>query len=107
MKKRLEIFGKLFFLVAAFDLLKSIVLGGATIVNWHSFVHAGWVTVAILMIFAAAKFEARFFRRLLFVMYFLVFLTALLNQYLFFSDILNYNCMLFNLVLTAVFFFAY
>jgi len=87
------------------DLLKFLSVGGPNIINWNSFVHPAWVVTAIvLLVISTYLYSLRIW---FFGIYFIVFAVALLNQYLHFSEILTYNCMLFNLVFVSLYLMSY
>lgn len=101
---RLFIFGILFAAALAFDFLKYQFIGGDTIANWWEWAHTVWVVFAPVSIFLAVFIPS--LRNVFLILYTAVFAAALFNIYYPFSDILTYNCMLFNLVLATAYFFA-
>jgi len=105
---RLFIFAGLFLAVIIFDLLKFLAAGKPTIVNWDitwpTIVHPIWVSLAICSMFAAAFFPRA--QNVVLVIYLLIFIASLANVYLAFTTVLSYWCMIFNLVLVSVFYFA-
>lgn len=102
--KLLAFFG-LFSLAVVGDWLKFEILGGPNIINWHSLVHPAWVFSALFFLAVGIAAEKRIIWQSLFGLYLAIFLAALLNQYYFFTALLTYNCMLFNLVFVAIYFF--
>lgn len=104
-QKRLIIFGSSFFAIVILDGLKFIAVGGPNIINWHSFIHPGWVFVTLALFFLGVWRNTRIVWKALFGIYLVVFLFALANQYVPFSSVLTYNCMLFNLIFVSLYFF--
>lgn len=101
---RLLIFGILFTVVLAFDFAKYYFLGGSTIANWWEWGHTLWVLGAgisfILSVFIPTL------RTVFLILYTSVFAITLGDVYYSFSELLTYNCMLFNLSLATAYFFA-
>jgi hypothetical protein len=104
-KKRLTTFATILSLLVVFDAVKALTLGGPAILNWHSFVHPFWVIVAAALYFAGVKINAKWFWNVLLTVYSVTFIAALANQYAPFTDILTYNCMLFNLIFVPLYLF--
>lgn len=104
-KKRLKIFVTILALLVVLDAIKFLTIGGATIINWHSFIHPFWVIVAALLYFAGDVIKAKWFWNVLLGIYSIVFIAALVNQYIPFTDSITYNCMLFNLVFVPLYLF--
>lgn len=102
--KRVRIFAILAFFLVFFDLVKFYIVGGPNIINWNSLVHPLWVFVGFGSLLAATFIQKAFLTKTFFWIFFSVFCVALLNQYLNFSEILTYNCMLFNALLVAIYF---
>lgn len=102
--RKILTFSLLGFLLVFFDLAKFYSVGGPNIINWHSFVHPAWVFFGFGSLLAAARIQKDFLARSFFWIFFTVFCAALLNQYLNFSEILTYNCMLFNAIFVALYF---
>lgn len=103
---RTRTFAILAFLLVFFDLAKFWFIGGPNIINWHSFVHPAWVFFGFGSLLIANIIQRVFFTKILFWVFFTIFCAALLNQYLNFSEILTYNCMLFNAIFVAIYFTA-
>lgn len=106
LKSRQIVFGGMLALLIVFDFIKYQLAGFPAIINWQSFWHPGWVIVALILFWTTILLNKKWLWRFSFLVYFLVFLAALLNQYIYFWEVLTYNCMLFNLVFTAVYFFS-
>lgn len=80
------------------DLIKFFAIGGATIVNWYSTIHPFWVFLAIVLLFMAAGRKSNTFSNALFGLYLVIFFASYINQYIPFTPVLTYNCMLFNAI---------
>lgn len=104
-KKRLRIFTTVLFLLLVFDAIKFLTYGGVTIINWNSFIHPFWVITAAVLYFIGSLVNEKWVWNVLLVVYSVVFITALVNQYVPFTDILTYNCMLFNLFFIPLYLF--
>lgn len=102
--RRVLIFALIGFLLILFDWIKFLMIGEPNIVNWHSFVHPAWVFFGFGSLLLAWFFRSKVLWRGFFWLFFAVFIAALLNQYLSFSEILTYNCMLFNAIFVAIYF---
>lgn len=102
--KRLLIFALIFAAAISVDAIKFLAVGKPTVVNWESFVHPAWVITASIVLFLAVYFPST--GRVAFWVYFIIFFAAYINVYLSFSETLTYFCMIFNLVLTSVYFFS-
>lgn len=106
--KRLLLFVGLFSATIAFDLVKYLVAGKPTLVNWDpvwpTLVHPIWVLTAVAFMFASVFYPK--VQKTAFFIYLIIFLASLANVYLAFTTILSYWCMIFNLVLVAIFFLA-
>ena len=102
--KKLFWFATVFVTLIVLDGAKFLIAGKPTVVNWESFVHPAWVILAVIVLLASAFYKP--LQRLAFWAYLLVFAASYLNIYLAFTEVLTYFCMIFNLVLTTVFFFA-
>lgn len=106
----IQVHRPLFFFAALFgasvvlDALKFVAFGKPTLINWESFVHPAWVVLAGIALFLAA-YSNRVRQAALYI-YLVIFAASYLNVYLGFTEVLTYWCMIFNLVLTAVFFFT-
>ena len=96
-------YASLFLLVISADALLSL-FGQNRIVNWASAVHAGWVTVSVLMMLGAVYGPKKFFY-FPYALHGLVFFLAFSNQFFTWNPVFNYSCMLFNLALFTVYFF--
>lgn len=92
-------------LMIAFDGAKFILVGGPGIINWNSFIHPAWVITAFATISLISYFLRPWMTYSAFFVYLFIFALSLLNQYLQFTPVLTYNCMLFNLVFTSIYFF--
>ena len=103
-KNRLLIFASIFALAIIIDAIKFLIDGKPTVVNWETFVHPAWVITASIVLFLSVFFPL--VKRAAFWVYFAIFLASYLNIYLSFTETLTYFCMIFNLVLTSVFFFS-
>lgn len=90
--------------MVVFDLGRFLLGGGPNIVNWHSFIHPSWVVLALVLLTVAAVVDRRLLWRALFGIYFLTFFISYLNQYFGVTDILTYNCMLFNAIFATAFY---
>ena len=101
---RVCVFAVLFAAFVVLDGIKFLIAGKPTIVDWETFVHPAWVIVAGITLLVAAFYPSA--QRAAFWVYLLVFIASYVNVYLAFTEVLTYFCMIFNLVLTAVFFFA-
>jgi hypothetical protein len=104
-KKRLKIFVAVLSLLVVFDAAKFLTVGGATIINWHSFVHPFWVILAAILYFAGTVINAKWFWNTLLALYAAVFIAALINQYIPFTDVITANCTLFNLIFIPLYLF--
>ena len=104
-KKRLRIFAAILSLLVVFDAFKFFAIGGATIINWHSFVHPFWAILAAVLYFAGAMLNRRWFWNTLLALYSIVFVTAVINQYVPFTTVITANCALFNLVFIPLYLF--
>jgi len=104
-QKRLIIFASLFSLAVVVDGIKFLSVGGPNIIDWPSIVHPAWVIIAITLLFVGIFFDRLVVWQTLFGIYFLVMIASLLNQYIPFTTILTYNCMLFNLTFATLYFF--
>lgn len=104
-KKRLKIFVTVLSLVVLFDAVKFLTIGGATIINWHSFVHPFWVLLAATLYFSGALINKKWFWNALLAVYSIVFLAAIVNQYVPFTDVITANCTLFNLIFVPLYLF--
>ncbi|OGF49019.1 hypothetical protein A3G55_02460 [Candidatus Giovannonibacteria bacterium RIFCSPLOWO2_12_FULL_44_25] len=104
MRKRLAIYAALFGTVVLFDWLKFVYVGGPNIINWNSLAHPVWVATTLVILSIAVFQPRREIISVAFLLYFAVFATTLLNQYLHFYETLTYNCMLFNLVFATMFY---
>lgn len=80
------------------DLAKFWAIGGATIVNWYSTIHPLWVFIAIVLLFIGARRDRRTLSNALFGLYLVIFFASYINQYIPFTSVLTYNCMLFNAI---------
>lgn len=104
-KKRLKIFVTILLLLVVFDAAKFLTFGGTTIINWYSFIHPFWVFIAVVLYFTGTKINAKWFWNVLLCVYSVVSVAALINQYISFTNVLTYNCMLFNLVFIPLYIF--
>ncbi len=104
-KKRLKIFVTILSLVVVFDAIKFLTVGGATIINWHSFIHPFWVIAAAALYFTGAVINKKWFWNTLLAIYIVVFMIALVNQYVSFTDVVTANCTLFNLIFIPLYLF--
>ena len=104
-KKRLKIFVTVLSLVVVFDAVKFLTVGGATIINWHSFIHPLWVILAVVLYFAGTIIHAKWFWNMLLALYSVIFIVALVNQYVPFTDVITANCTLFNLIFIPLYLF--
>ena len=95
----------IFAAVVAVDWVLYRTIGGPNIINWRSFVHPAWVIGALALLGVGVAMWRRRVWQTLFGLYFTVFVVALLNQYLSFTEVLTYNCMLFNLVFVTLYCF--
>lgn len=103
-QRKILTFSLLGFLLVFFDLAKFYGVGGPNIINWHSFVHPAWVFFSFGSLLGATLVQEALLTKTLFWIFFSVFCAALLNQYLNFSEILTYNCMLFNAIFVAIYY---
>lgn len=105
-KTRLIIFCGAFASVVFADWVRFTFLDGVEIVNWTSFAHPAWVIGTLTLLFIGIFWTGgnRHWWTLLFWLHLLVVVAALANQYLAFWDLLTYNCILFNLIFTALYF---
>lgn len=101
---RLLLFALLFAGAITLDLIKFLIAGKPTVVNWESFIHPFWVVTAGVVLLLSVYLPL--VRKIAFWVYLTIFVVAYLNIYLSFSESLTYFCMIFNLVLTSVFFFS-
>mgnify|MGYP001569348962 CR=1 FL=1 len=92
--------------VLGLDLLKFFILPGPTLVNWSSWPHWVWVSLALGLLVLSAIFNNRGFLRFNIAVYSVVALLAAANHYYPFSSVLTYNCFLFNLILVSIYFFS-
>lgn len=104
MKNRPFIIAEVVLVMVILDLAKFWFMGGATIVNWYSAIHPFWVFLAIVLLFAASGKKRRSLSNALFGLYLIVFLASYINQYMDFTPVLTYNCMLFNAVFAVAHF---
>jgi hypothetical protein len=106
--QKLFLFASLFLVTILLDLLKYVTFGKPTIVNWDpiwpSIVHPLWVLTAVALMYGSVFFKR--VQTVAFCIYLVIFVASLANVYLNFTTILSYWCMIFNLVLVSVFFFA-
>ena len=101
--KRLLFFASIFAVAIVVDLIKFLIFGKPTSINWESFVHPVWVIGTIIVLFLSIYIPP--IRRVAFWFYLIIFALSYINIYFIFTDILTYFCMIFNLVLTSVYFF--
>jgi hypothetical protein len=92
-------------LLVVFDAAKFLIVGGATIINWRSFIHPFWVILAAGLYFVGARVNKKWFWNALLALYSTIFILALVNQYVPFTEVLSYNCMLFNLMFVPLYLF--
>ena len=104
-KKRLHIFATILSLLVVFDAIKFFTVGGATIVNWHSFVHPFWVILAAVLYVVGAMINAKWFWNSLLALYSMIFIAAVVNQYIPFTNAITANCTLFNLIFIPLYLF--
>lgn len=104
-KQRLKIFVAILSLLVIFDAVKFLTVGGATIINWHSFVHPFWVILAAALYFTGTIIDAKWFWNALLALYSIVFIAALVNQYIPFTAVVTANCTLFNLIFIPLYLF--
>jgi len=104
MKRNIFLYISSFGIIVTFDGLKYLLAGGPNLINWQSFIHPAWVISAIVILAANAYFWKPALFKLSFIVYFIIVAASLINQYLPFSEILTYNCMLFNLVFASIYF---
>lgn len=98
MQKRPIVIAEVVLIMVIFDLVKFLTVGGATIVNWYSTIHPFWVFLAIVLLFMAARRKNSTFSNAMFGLYLVIFLASYINQYIPFTPVLTYNCMLFNAI---------
>ena len=103
-QRRLWIVAVLFSLAVATDGLKFVFFGEPNVINWHSLAHPVWVLTTLILLLIGTAINRRRIWQLLFLIYFAVFVAALLNQYFAFSGILSGGCMLFNLSFVMLYF---
>ena len=104
-KKQLVIAGIVGTMVVV-DLIKFFAVGGTTIINWHSFIHPFWVVLSVVFLLIADFVDRAKLWRMLFGLYFIIFLASYLNQYFGFSGTLSYYCMLFNAIFAVAFYLS-
>ncbi len=85
--------------------MKFLTVGGATIINWHSFIHPFWVITAAVLYFAGAMINAKWFWNALLGIYSAIFIAAVVNQYVPFTAAITANCTLFNLMFIPLYLF--
>ena len=102
--KRLLFFASIFAVATAVDLIKFFIFGKPTVINWESFVHPVWVVGSIIVLFLSIYIPP--IRRVAFWFYLSIFALSYINIYFAFTDVLTYFCMIFNLVLTSIYFFV-
>lgn len=102
---KIRVYASLFLLAVSVDGLVYLVTGQGRMINWESAIHAGWVTTAILLFLFVAYGRDPRWQFLPLFLHGTVFALAFLNQFFSFSAVLNYNCMLFNLVLLSAYYF--
>jgi len=105
MKRKLFIYVFLFLAVVAVDGVLFLTVEGPNIISWRSIIHPAWVIVAVSLLGIGALVWRRWMWQTLFILYFAMFVAALLNQYLSFTEVLTYNCMLFNLIFVTLYYF--
>jgi hypothetical protein len=106
MRKRLLFLGLLFLLAAFLDAAFFYFLGEIKIINWRSLTHAGWFSSALILFWVSVWIYSRKFWLFLFWLHSAVVVLSFANQYFNFSEFLNYNCLLFNLIFATAYFFA-
>lgn len=102
--RNLFFFAALFSAAVALDGVKFLAIGKPTVIDWESFVHPLWVVIAAVVLLSASF--SRLVQRIAFWVYLTIFAASYINVYIAFTEVLTYFCMLFNLVLTALFFFV-
>lgn len=103
---KLKIYAVLFSVFVVFDAGVFLASEEVNIINWRSFVHSGWVILAAAIMLATAFLKHKFLKYFGLVIYLIIFILSLINQFIPFNDVLNYYCMLFNLGLFSIYYFA-
>lgn len=106
MDHRIKIYSVLFSLAVAVDWILHIFWEANEIVNWNSLIHSGWVVFSALMLLLFAFVSRKRVGYFGLCFYFVIFSLSFLNQFLLFSETLNYNCTLFNLGLFTAYYFS-
>lgn len=104
--QRLLNYGLIIAVIVILDLLKFLVFGSPTLVNWQSPAHYLWVSATLMFFLGWSLLGWLRLGRALFWLHAAVAIAALINHYLPFADVLTYNCMLFNFAFASVYFAA-
>ncbi len=107
-KNKIIVFAFVFGAVLLADFLRHYYTGKEGLVSWILSIHAVWPVFSLFMMIAVIIFygENKFIIYIPAAIHFAVAFLGYLNVYLNFSSIINYDCLLFNLILFVLYYMA-
>ncbi len=106
LRTRLKLYATVFAAVVLLDLIVFSVTQRQVIIDWHSLLHAGWASIATILLLFWAFIRKKWIGYVGLLLHFAVFLVVTLNQFLHFTVYFNYYCLLFNLAMFNIYYFS-